>query len=80
MQDVLHSPCGTCEAFLWAVRLAVLVCVSWGSVCLGPLLAGSGGLDTSVSMLIRGRCGMLNQVVRGNSSLSEQEEDTGLPV
>lgn len=66
-QDVLHSLCGTCEAFLWAVRLAALVCVSWGSVCLGPLLAGSRDLDRTVSMQIQGRCGVLNQVVRGNS-------------
>lgn len=69
-QDVLHSLCGTCEAFLWAVRLAALVCVSWGSVCLGPLLAGSRGLGTSVSVLIRGRCRVLNQVMRGNSGLA----------
>lgn len=70
VQDVLHSLCGTCEAFLWAVRLAALVCVSWGSVCLGPLLADSRGLGTSVSMLICGRCRVLNQVVRGNSGIA----------
>lgn len=72
-QDVLHSLCGTCEAFLWAVRLAALACVSWGSVCLGLLLAGSRGFGTTVSMLIQGRCGVLNQVVRGNSGPGRRE-------
>lgn len=70
--------CGTCEAFLRAVRLAELVCVSWGSVCLSPLLAGSRGLGTSISMLIRDRCGMLNQVLRGNSGPSRREKPQAL--
>lgn len=69
---------GTCEAFLRAVRLGELVCVSWGSVCLSPLLAGSRGLGTSISMLIQGRCGMLNQVLRGNSSPSRREKPHAL--
>lgn len=72
-EDVLRSLRGTCEAFLWAVRLAAFVCVSWGSVCLGPLLAGSRGSGTSVSMLMCSRCGPLSQVVRGNSSPGERK-------
>lgn len=63
-QDVLHSQGGTFEAFLWAVRLASLACVCHqGCVCRGPLSAGSRG--RTVSVQIRGRCRLQNQVVKG---------------